>query len=50
METFIFSLVVYFLFGYGYACGKHTDNLLEFLVILVFWPTSWVTRWHSNES
>jgi hypothetical protein len=34
----VFLLVVYFLFGYWYAYGKQTDNLLEFMVILVFWP------------
>lgn len=39
METLIFLLlVVYYMFGYGYAIGRDENGLLRFLAIVLLWP------------
>jgi len=38
METFIFLMIVYFLFGYGYAIGRDVDGLPLFLAMTLLWP------------
>ena len=38
METLIFLMIVYFLFGYGYAVGRDVDGLPLFLAMVSLWP------------